>query len=151
MSQHQQPETEILQFKIGLSGTFWDKQPNFSVLVNDVEYAKGTVASEVQYINFSAELVEKTDHELKIRLENKTDKDTVVGDDGNIVKDMLLNIESIEIDDIELSQLKWSLSEFIPDDTTNRPVLTSCLNLGWNGTYILKFDSPYYLWLLEKL
>jgi hypothetical protein len=29
--------------------------------------------------------------------------------------------------------------------------LDNCVNLGWNGTYTLKFASPFYIWLLEKL
>lgn len=153
MSQLQQPDIETLQFKIGLSGTFWDKRPNFSILVNDVEYASGTIngtSGEIQYISFTADLVEDSNNQLKIRLENKTVKDTIVDSGGNIFKDMLLNIESIEIDEMELSQLKWSLSEFVPDNS-DRPVLKNCVNLGWNGSYILSFDSPFYLWLLEKL
>lgn len=148
MSQRQQ--FEALKFKIGLSGTFWDKQPNFSIFLDDSLYATGTASSNIEYICFNANLAEQLSHKLKIRLTNKSDSDTVTDTDGNIIKDMLLNIDSIEIDDIELGQLKWSLSEFLPDDATTRPVLKNCVNLGWNGTYTLEFDSPYYLWLLEK-
>ncbi len=153
MSQLQQSDIETLQFKIGLSGTFWEQRPNFSILLNDVEYASDTInvsGGEIQYVIFVADLVENSSNQLKIRLENKSDNDTIVGEDGTILKDMLLNIESIEIDEMELSQLKWSLSEFVPD-SPDRPVLKNCVNLGWNGSYVLNFDSPFYLWLLEKL
>ena len=88
-------------------------------------------------------------------LENKTDLDTTKDAQGNIVNDILLNIEKIEIDDIDLGNLIWQ-SEFIPDvpreyqgQTVTK--LQGCVNLGWNGTYILKFTSPFYLWLLENL
>ena len=63
---------------------------------------------------------------------------------------MLLNIESIEIDGIELGFIKWSESIFLPTDC-DRPVLKTCVNLGWNGTYRLTLASPFYLWLLEKM
>ena len=63
---------------------------------------------------------------------------------------MLLNIDSIEIDEIDISELKWSASEFVADDP-NRPTLQECVNLGWNGSYQLKFTSPFYLWLLENM
>ena len=84
----------------------------------------------------------------KISLVNKTDLDCFVDENGNITRDMLLNIESIEIDDIDLGVLKWTLSEFTPDDTAIAP-LKSCVNLGWNGTYRLTFNTPFYVWLLE--
>lgn len=148
MSQLQYKET--LKFKIVLSGTFWDKRPAFSVLVDDVVYASGTIKStEHQIVEFSADVAEDAQHSLKIRLENKTDSDTVV--DGNtIVKDMLLNIENIEVDDIELGNIMWSHSTFIPDDKENRPILNNCVNLGWNGAYTITFTSPFYIWLLEN-
>lgn len=145
------PNTEALTFKIGLSGTFWDKRPAFSIWVNDVMYASDCIEDHsIKYVTFSAELEENQQHQLKIRLENKTDSDTIV-DHDTIVKDMLLNIDSIEIDDIEIGTIKWSESKFIPDDVQARSVLLNCVNLGWNGTYTLSFESPYYLWLLEKL
>ena len=89
------------------------------------------------------------EYNLDIRLLNKTDSDTILNDEDKIVKDMLLNIEHIEIDGIEIEFLKWSESVFLPDNP-QRPALNGCLNLGWNGTYRLKFTSPFYLWLLEK-
>jgi hypothetical protein len=143
---------DTLTFKIGLSGTFWDKRPAFSIWLNEVMYASGTIDStENVYLQFSAELEDDKQYQLKIRLENKTDNDTIVKDDGTIVKDMLLNINFIEIDGIELGTIKWHDGTFVPDDTNTRNTLTGCVNLGWNGAYIISFDTPYYLWLLEKL
>jgi hypothetical protein len=93
-------------------------------------------------------------HILQIRLANKTDYDVVKDssdtENFNIVKDMLLNIDSICIDDIDIAHLMWSESEFVGDDP-NRPILKKCVNLGWNGTYVLEFTTPFYLWLLEKM
>jgi hypothetical protein len=148
----QQLNTETLPFKIGLSGTFWAKRPDFSVWVNDKKYYQGTIAGEsgqVEYVEFSADVAEDQEHKLIVRLENKTDLDTVV-DDAEIVKDMLLNIETIKIDDIDLDVLRWNESVFYPDDAS-RQTIEACVNLGWNGAYTLTFSSPFYLWLLEKL
>ena len=41
---------------------------------------------------------------------NKQNYDTVVLKDGTIDKDMLLNIENIVIDDIDIGNLKWTVS-----------------------------------------
>ena len=146
--------SETLKFRIGVSGSYWDKKPAYSVSVDGVEQACAVIAADtgvVEYAEFTLAVMEDSPHLLEIKLLNKTDDDVVQSQDQTeIVKDMLLNIESISIDDIELGQLKWDESEFVAEDPA-RPTLKNCVNLGWNGSYRLKFSSPFYLWLLEKM
>ena len=146
-------ETEKLHFKIGLSGTYWDKQPVYSVAVNDdaIKTAKiETESNEVFYVEFDNVVSEGT-VALKIRLENKDNSDTVQNNDKTeIVKDILLNVVSVEIDEVDLGMLIYSKSVFTGDDP-DRPVLDNCINLGWNGTWMLSFESPFYIWLLENI
>ena len=148
------PNTETLKFRIGVSGSYWDKKPAYSVSVDGVEQISAVIAADtgvVEYAEFTLAVMEDSPHLLEIKLLNKTDDDVVQSQDQTeIVKDMLLNIESISIDDIELGQIKWDESEFVATDPA-RPTLKACLNLGWNGSYRLKFSSPFYLWLLEKM
>ena len=148
------PNTETLKFQIGVSGSYWDKKPAYSVSVDGVEQVSYIIAADtgvVEYAEFTLALAEDSPHLLEIKLLNKTDDDVVQSQDQTeIVKDMLLNIESISIDDIELGQIKWDQSEFVAEDP-DRPTLKNCVNLGWNGSYQLKFSSPFYLWLLEKM
>ena len=149
---------DILTFKIGLSGTYWNKRPQYSIMLNDVKYQADTVqtaSDETFYVQFSAELDTGIDHVLKVRLENKTPLDTVV-QDGAIVSDMLLNIVSIEVDDIDLGAILWTHSHYYTDHPhkVNDQIVTHldrCVNLGWNGSYQLKFDTPFYIWLLENI
>jgi hypothetical protein len=149
-----QPNTETLTFRVGLSGTYWDRKPAYSILIDGVEQVSAIIAGDSnvdEYAEFTVAVTEDQEHLLEIKLLNKTDDDTVQSlDKTEIVKDMLLNIESISIDDIELGQIKWDQSEFVPVDSA-RPTLKNCVNLGWNGSYQLKFNSPFYLWLLEKM
>lgn len=140
---------ETLTFKVGLSGTFFNNVPAYSILLDGVKHASGKVSAETEIVEFTCDLEEDQDHLLEVRLENKTSRDTVT-ENGEIVKDTLLNVDSIDIDDIELGELKWSMSEFVGDDPA-RPTLQRCVNLGWNGSYRLKFTSPLYLWLLENM
>ena len=151
-------EQETLKFKVGISGTYWDKKPHYTVWVDDQKYADSIISghsNEVEYVEFSADIGEGP-HEFKIRLENKSDRDVEKNGHGEIVNDMLLNIESIEIDGIDLGNLRWSTSVFHADhekivNGEDMTTLKQCVNLGWNGTYTIKFDSPFYLWLLENL
>jgi hypothetical protein len=144
---------ERLHFRIGLSGTYWRKRPVYSILVNDSvrECREVTAPSdEIFYIEFDRDIAEGAGS-LQIRLENKTNDDTVQNpDQTEIVRDLLLNIHSVEIDEIDLGNLIWTHSKFTPADP-KRPVLEKCVNLGWNGTWTLAFNSPFYIWLLENI
>jgi hypothetical protein len=147
-------QEENLSFKINLTGTFWDRRPQFSVWLDDHVVIQSEIAGPVEQIVAFERRVNEGPHELKIRLENKTVNDTVI-ENGEVVKDMLLNIDDITIDDISLGNLLWS-SEYVLDKQQTYKGqeidhLDGCVNLGWNGTYILKFTSPFYVWLLEKL
>jgi len=146
-------DVEKLHFKIGLAGTYWDKTPRYGIVVND-QIIKidniSTPAGEVEYIEFDAD-IEEGPCRLKIKLVNKELTDTVENEDKTaIVKDLLLHIKSVEIDEIDLANLIYTRSRFVADDTT-RPTLDMCIDLGWNGTWILDFESPFYIWLLENI
>jgi hypothetical protein len=147
-------QEENLSFKISLTGTFWDRRPQFSVWLDDHVVIQSELASSAEQIVSFERRVDEGQHELKIRLENKTNADTNIRND-EVVDDMLLNIDDITIDDISLGNLLWS-AEYIPDEKQiyqGKEIdhLDGCVNLGWNGTYVLKFTSPFYIWLLEKL
>ena len=147
-------QEENINFKISLTGTFWDRRPQFSVWLDDHVVTQSEIASSAEQIVSFERKVNEGPHELKIRLENKADADTVI-ENGEVVKDMLLNIDDITIDDISLGNLLWS-AEYILDKKRiykgqEIDHLDGCVNLGWNGTYVLKFTSPFYIWLLEKL
>lgn len=145
---------EKLSFAVTLSGTFWDKRPQFSIWLDDHQVIHSEIASQGQQEVKFERTLEEGPHSLKIRLENKTNHDTVI-EHGEIVKDMLLNINGIAIDDIDLGNLLWT-GEYLldkPQQYQNKTIthLDHCVNLGWNGTYILHFSSPLHKWLLSKL
>ena len=138
---------EQLNFKITLSGTYWDKKPEYDILLNDVVMSHG-FAGENNTVEFTVDLEEDTKHALCVRLLNKQDSDTIQNEDKTgIVKDMLLNIEDVSIDGISIGTLRWSHSRYL----ANSEIYENCVNLGWNGDWVLEFDCPFYLWLLENL
>lgn len=138
--------TENLNFKITLSGTYWDKKPEYDILLNDVVMSHD-FAGENNTVEFTTDLEEDAKHTLCVRLLNKQDSDTIQNEDKTeIVKDMLLNIEDVSIDDISIGPIKWTHSKYVANGETYK----NCVNLGWNGDWILEFESPFYLWLLEN-
>jgi len=145
--------TEKLEFKITLSGTYWDKQPKYAILLDGVEKSRGVVSAgsdQVFDVLFTADIEEDAEHTISVTLLNKMPSDTVENaDKTGIERDMLLNIVEVEIDGISLASLKWTHSEYVPLHLA-KPV-KNCVNLGWNGEWNLKFSSPFYIWLLENM
>jgi len=145
---------EKLSFVVTLSGTFWEKRPQFSIWLDDHIVIQSEIPDSAQHPIKFEHTINEGPHSLKIRLENKTNDDTVI-ENGEVIKDMLLNIDDITIDDISLGNLLWTAEYKLdkPQQYNNQTIdhLDSCVNLGWNGTYILNFTSPFYIWLLEKL
>ena len=145
---------EKLSFVVSLSAKFWDRRPQFSIWFDDHMVVSSEITSQESHPIAFERTVDEGPHSLKIRLENKTNSDTLI-ENGEVVKDMLLNIDDIVIDDISLGNLLWT-AEYILDKPqlyNGKTIdhLDNCVNLGWNGTYILNFTSPFYIWLLEKL
>ena len=157
-------DKETLHFKIGLSSSL-GKSPEFVISVNDTQFFDTKLtgkSNETEYFEFDAELNEGNCF-LKIEFKNKTVYDTVLDMNGNIVEDLLLNIDSIEIDEIDLVFLLWTASDYRPDYPSVYKAkmqaqgielsesIKNCVNLGWNGKWILPFQSPFYIWLLENI
>lgn len=143
---------EELTFKITLSSTHWQTVPEYEIAIDDHILAQGAVSSKTT-VEFKHSLAYGA-HCVKIRLTNKTDSDTVLVD-GQIVKDMLLNLEDIEIDDVSIGPLirtgKFVLDT--PQEYQGQSIheISECVNFGRNGTYLFNFSSPFFTWLLEEL
>jgi hypothetical protein len=149
-------DLERVHIKLGLSGTYWDKRPQYRVSMNDQMICEDFITAErdvVQYVEFDTEYSTDT-ATLKIELLNKAPEDTKKDnyedpDNYTIIDDMLLNIVSIEVDDINLSQIPFLQGEYRPFDRDE--VLREFVNLGWNGAWTLTWTNPFYIWLLENM
>lgn len=144
-----------MNFAVTLSGTYHAKKPHFSIWINEDLILHSEIAQcDVPQIFSFIHDISPGEHRLNIRLENKNDIDTIVKDDV-IVNDMLLNILDITIDGISLGQMLWNAKYILdkPQKYKDKIIteLDNCVNLGWNGTYTFKFNSPFQIWLLEQL
>ena len=157
-------EKESLHFKLGLSSSS-KKQPEFAVYINDKEFLDTKISvtdNNIEYFEFDAE-IEEGPCSLRIEFKNKLPEYTKINNNDEIVEDLLLNIDSIEIDEIDLGSLLWTASDYQPiypevykqkmhSEGKELPKsVKNCVNLGWNGSWILPFTSPFYIWLLENL
>lgn len=142
-------ETEPVDISIRLSGTYWKDKPQAKVYVDNILLFDGEIGEPLD-INWKNELSSGS-HDLIIKMYNKDRFQTVI-EDGEVVKDSLINIEKITFDGIDIDYLAQSLSIYQPVEQPGVPaIVRNCVNLGWNGTWKLSFNTPIYIWLLENL
>lgn len=155
---------EKLKFKLELWAEYWDKKPTANILINDhSHYNQEITGTEKKptVIEFEHELTEGEKYSLIIERSNKDTRQTLV-DNALIVKDQLLHIKSIEIDEIDIGALvyegvytpmypePWATQQrqegkTLPESFKNVTII------GHNGRWVLSFESPFYMWLLENL
>jgi len=157
--------TEKLKFKLELFATMWDQPPHAEILINDKSHFTGDITStedKPQVIEFEHEFEEGVDYELIIKRLGKEKNQTVVNDKGDLLKDQLLHIKGIEIDEIDIGALVFE-GVYTPEypepwATQQREAGTelpesfkNVTQMGHDGKWAFKFTSPFYMWLLENL
>ena len=94
-----------------------------------------------------------SEHELRFVLKNKLPEHTGVDESGKILSDARLCIDNIQFDEIDCHLIVCESAEYRHNfngtgaDTQER----FYGEMGCNGTVSLKFATPIYLWLLEKM
>ena len=157
--------TEKLKIKLELYSEMWDKPPHVEILVGDSSHFNGPITgteAKPDVIEFEKELEEGKSYELILKRSGKTPKQTIVNDKGDILKDQLLNIKRIEIDEIDIGALvyegiytpeypePWATQQR-NEGTTLKEEFKNVTQMGFNGAWRFKFSSPFYMWLLENL
>jgi len=156
--------TEKLKFKLELWGEYWDKPPIAEILINDQSHYQSEITGtegKPTLIEFQHTLEEGEKYILKILRSGKDRRQTVV-ENNKIIKDQLLHIKNIEIDEIDIGSLVYE-GVYIPEypepwATQQRDAgielpksFKNVTNMGHNGSWSLQFESPFYMWLLENL
>ena len=157
--------TEKLKFKLELYATMWNTTPHVEIFINDESMFKGDITGTEKnpdQIEFTQDLEEDKAHNLRIQRSGKSSGETVVNEKGDILKDQLLHIKSIEIDEINIGTLVYEgvYTPVYPEPWATqqkqagndlRKSYKNAVDIGFNGDWILTFKSPFYLWLLDNL
>ena len=155
---------EKLKFKLELYSTYWDKTPRAEILINSHSHYNQEITGtekEPTVIEFEHELKEGEKYSLIIERSGKDIRQTVV-ENGQIIKDQLLHIKSIEIDEIDIGALVYSglYTPQYPEPWASQQrqagnalpeSFKNVTAMGHNGRWELGFASPFYMWLLENL
>ena len=157
--------TEKLKFKLELYATMWDKPPHAEILINDVSHFKGDITGtedKPNVVEFEHVLEEGKDYSLIINRSGKGKNQTVINENGDILKDQLLHIKNIEIDEIDIGSLVYEgvYTPRYPEPWATqqreagvelRESFKNVTQMGHDGKWAFKFESPFYMWLLENL
>ena len=157
--------TEKLKFKLELYATMWDRPPHAEILINGQSFLKKAITGTMEkpdVIQFHHDLEEGQKYDLIIKRSGKDKNQTVVNEKGDLLKDQLLHIKSIEIDEIDIGALVYDgvYTPQYPEPWASQQresgqelpeSFTNVTQMGHNGEWNFKFQSPFYMWLLENL
>lgn len=143
--------TDTLKIKLKIGSTDYSVPLGLEVWLDDKfiydAVVNAPVLNEFEIADTDGE------HELRIVLKNKLSEHTKIDADGNIVADAMLTVDLVEFDEININDLFIANSQYSHSfNGDSEPILDKCYgNLGCNGSVSLKFNTPFYLWLLESM
>lgn len=90
---------------------------------------------------------------VSLEISDKTEANTRVDANGNILTDTLIHIKSLMLNEIEMMPLIYHREDFQFFYINNQKdqVLKKLVEIGHNGTWEFHFKTPIYDWMLECL
>ena len=148
-----------------LYATMWDRPPVAEILIGDKSHFAGDITGtedKPTVVEFEHELTEGEEGELTINRSGKDKNQTVINNKGDLLKDQLLHIKSMEIDEVDLGGLVYEgvYTPQYPEPWASQQrragvelpeSFKNVTTMGHDGTWRFKFESPFYMWLLENL
>ena len=140
---------ETIKIDVTLNSEYQTTPPKAKVLVAGKEIFRQRVTGPVS-LSEEVTIEDGSHNQLIIELFRKTDDDTTIDEEGNIIEDSTLLIESITIDDVDITkELSEDQDLFYYEHSGQRHQLYN--TLGVNGQAVINFNSPIYVWLLENI
>jgi hypothetical protein len=124
----------------------------FEVWVNDQKFADSDhVQAQHPVVIEIAD--DDGEHELRFVLKNKTSDQTQVDAAGNIVSDARLIVTDLAFDEIPLGHVFTEQAMYTHNFNGTQQEIQDKFygEMGCNGTVSLKFTTPIYRWLLERM
>jgi hypothetical protein len=92
-------------------------------------------------------------HKLKIVMTGKTSDHTQLDHNGDIVKDAMLGIHNITMDEFNIDNIFYKNATYQHDfnGTGSECVEKFFGDMGCNGVVTFEFTTPGYLWMLEHM
>jgi hypothetical protein len=123
------------------------------VKLNNHTKFKKILSTDTEIIEFDFDDSVECNQILEIVMSGKRPEHTVLDDTGSIVKDRLIEINSVSLDEINLGQIFLDKTTYTHDFNGSADKIQDQFfgTMGCNGVLRLEFTTPVYLWLLENM
>jgi hypothetical protein len=141
-----------VKFNCNISGSNPAVPLGLEIWIDDIKFFDQDCIDRVHEIEHEIN-DDDGDRNLRFVLKNKLPEHTKVDANGTILSDATLSINDIRFDDIDCQHMVCTLSKYHHDfnGSQNKIIDEFYGSMGCNGTVSLKFTTPIYLWLLEKM
>lgn len=155
-----EPCSETIWFEIEFNAQYWDRPPYVDILIDGVSAFSDWVRDQDQVVRFQRTLA-FGNHTLQLIRSGKTDDQTRMIPTG--FETQTLSITRMKIDNIDVRNLIWNDSFFIPEypepwasQQRNlghdlEPSVRGELHFGHNGSWHFDFSSPFYKFLVQRI
>lgn len=130
-----------------------DSTIGIAVWVNNECVFETSHLKELHKFSYSINDDDEREHELRVVMSGKTTEHTKVDEAGNIIKDVLISLANVNLDEIDINQIFVDKTVYTHDFNSTQPEIKDTFHgyLGCNGTLSFQFSTPIYLWLLENM
>jgi len=144
--------SDSIIFQCDLNTTDTTIPLGFEILLNDKSVYKCNHVIGPCQVTFDINDDDAT-QKLQFIMTGKTAEHTKLDHNNNIIKDALLEINNVTIDDVDITHILTELVEYTHDFNGTQDATREKFygHMGCNGTVTLEFATPFYLWLLERM
>lgn len=141
-----------ITLKCTLTSTDFSVPLGIRIVLDDAVIYENSHVSAEEHIEHKLSDAD-AEHELSFELFGKLTEHTKINEAGEIIKDALLSVTSLELDEIDIFQVMQDVAVYHHDfNGTQSPTEAKFHgDMGCNGTVKFKFNTPVYLWLLENM
>jgi hypothetical protein len=118
-----------------------------NTMIVDVNAVQKSIKVSIPVLDQNAE------HVLKLVLKGKSAGHTIINSAGEIVADSMLAISDLAVDGIDLEKIVHDNAVYTHDFNGSGNTVEDQFygTMGCNGTVMLQFSTPIYIWLLENM
>ena len=138
-------------FSCQVSATESDCPLNLNIFI-DGQSVFNELVSTTQDLSFELQ-DDKQEHKIQFTMTGKLPGSTVINDQGNLVKNPMLQISEIKFENINCDLWVWKNAVYQHDFNGAQEKFNDIFSgaMGCNGTVTFSYTCPIYVWLLDIL
>jgi hypothetical protein len=138
-------------YRLCFNVTPTDDALDFYCKLDDVLIWSGNI-TDSQQVEIPFDDSNYEEHRVELVLQGKNSQHTTLDQHGNVVRDSMLIISQVYMDDLVLDYLFYRNCEYVHDNNGATPMTSHSFwgSMGCNGAVIFRWQSPFYLWYLQE-